>query len=515
MRMVSMVTRDEVLTVLAGRYEGANRQDRGRILDELVALTGHHRKHAARVLRGGTPTARTGPRPGRRLYDDAARQALIVVWEAADRIYGKRLKQLLPTLLDAMGRHGHLDLDGTVQDRLLAMSAATMDRALADTRATAGRNRRRSTPSSAVKRLVPIRTFADWGDPAPGFAEADLVQHSGPNARGSFLYTLVVTDIATGWTECAPLLVREQVLLTRVLDEVRKTLPFPLLGFDTDNDSVFMNETVRSYCAEAGVEFTRCRPYRKNDQAWIEQKNGAVVRRTVGYRRYEGLQAASVLARLYKSMRFYVNHFQPSFKLQAKARDGAKVRKTYHKPKTPYERLIADGRTTDELRRTLETVHAGLDPVALLRDIRALQAELVTLADQPIPNGAEPPTAPSLEQFLTGLRTAWQDGEVRPTARKKQAAKRGRRRPDPLAAVTDTLRAWFEAEPFRTSRELLERLMAEHPDAFTPGQIRTVQRRLKGWRSDVAHKLVFGDGELATDLVPIEEQSTSSARTVE
>ncbi len=159
-------------------------------------------------------------------------------------------------------------------------------------------------------------------------------------------------------------------------------------------------------------------------------------------------------------------------------------------------------------------MHAGLDPVALLRDIRALQAELVTLADQPIPNGAEPPTAPSLEQFLTGLRTAWQDGEVRPTARKKQAAKRGRRRPDPLAAVTDTLRAWFEAEPFRTSRELLERLMAEHPDAFTRGQIRTVQRRLKGWRSDVAHKLVFGDGELATDLVPIEEQLTPSAETV-
>ena len=430
----------------------------------------------------GAGHRRREPDPGRAggSTTNAARQALIVVWEAADRICGKRLKQLLPTLLDAMVRHGHLDLDGTVQDRLLAMSAATMDRALADTRATAGRNRRRSTPSSAVKRLVPIRTFADWGDPAPGFAEADLVQHSGPNARGSFLYTLVVTDIATGWTECAPLLVREQVLLTRVLDEVRKTLPFPLLGFDTDNDSVFMNETVRSYCAEAGIEFTRCRPYRKNDQAWIEQKNGAVVRRTVGYRRYEGLQAASILARLYKSMRFYVNHFQPSFKLKAKARDGAKVRKTYHKPKTPYERLIADGRTTDELRRTLETVHAGLDPVALLRDIRALQAELVTLADQPIPNGAEPPTAPSLEQFLTGLRTAWQDGEVRPTARKKQAAKRGRRRPDPLAAVTDTLRAWFEAEPFRTSRELLERLMAEHPDAFTRGQIRTVQAPPQG-----------------------------------
>ena len=142
MRMVSMATRDEVLGVLAGRYEEANRQDRGRILDELVALTGHYRKHAARVLRGGKPTVRTGPRPGRRLYDDPDRQALIVVWEAADRICGKRLKELLPTLLDAMGRHGHLDLSETVRQRLLAMSAATMDRALADTRATAGGNRR-------------------------------------------------------------------------------------------------------------------------------------------------------------------------------------------------------------------------------------------------------------------------------------------------------------------------------------------------------------------------------------
>ena len=151
--------------------------------------------------------------------------------------------------------------------------------------------------------------------------------------------------------------------------------------------------------------------------------------------------------------------------------------------------------------------------MALLRDIRALQAELVTLADQPVPEGAEPPTAPSLEQFLTGLRTAWEDGEVRPTARKKLAAKRGLRRPDPLAAVTDTLRGWFEAEPFRTSRELLERLTAEHPETFTPGQIRTVQRRLKDWRSDVAHKLVFGDGELATSPVTDEGQATSSTTT--
>jgi len=506
-RQVSMATRDEILTVLVGRYAEATRRDRGRILNEVVAITGHHRKHAARMLRGGTPKSRTAPRPGRRTYDDAVRQALVLAWEAADRICGKRLKALLPVLLDAMDRHGHLAIDASIRQRLLTMSAATIDRALAETRVAAGRGRRRSRPSSAVKRAVAIRTFADWNDPAPGFVEADLVAHSGPTARGSFLQTLVLTDIATGWTECAPLLVREQVLLIRVLDEVRKAMPFPLLGFDTDNDSVFMNETVRAYCAEASVEFTRCRPYRKNDQAWVEQKNGSVVRRTVGYRRYEGLEAGSVLARLYKSMRFYVNHFQPSFKLAGKEREGSRVRKRYHKPATPYARLIADTRTTDDLRRSLAAIHATLDPVALLRDIRALQGELVTLADRPAPDNTAPPTAPSLEQFLSGLRTAWQDGEVRPTARTKPAAKRGRRRPDPFATVTETLRTWFEAEPWRTSHELLDRLMTDHPDGFKAGQIRTLQRRIKNWRSDAAHKFVFGDEAATKADLPEEDQA--------
>ena len=187
-----------------------------------------------------------------------------------------------------------------------------------------------------------MRTFDGWDDPPPGFVEADLVAHSGPTAKGSFVQTLTLTDIATGWTECAPLLVREQKLLTEMLGELCKLLPFALLGFDTDNDSVFVNETVRDYCLEAGVQFTRCRPYRKNDQDWVEQKNGAVVRHSVGYRRYEGLDAAAALARLYASRRLFVNFFQPSFKLAEKARDGGMVRKRYHAPLTPYQRLVAD-----------------------------------------------------------------------------------------------------------------------------------------------------------------------------
>jgi hypothetical protein len=249
MRRVSMATRNELVEAIAARYARSNRAERVRILDEFVAVTGFHRKHAMRLLRGGASAGRSGLRPSRRVYDDAVREALLVIWEASDRICGKRLKPLVPVLLDAMERHGHLALEAEVRAGLLAMSAATIDRALRAVREKLGsRGRRRPAASSAVRRSIPVRTFSDWEDPPPGFIEADLVAHSGPVASGSFIQTLVLTDIATGWTECAPLLVREQTVLVEVLGEVRKLLPFDLLGFDTDNDTVFMNETVRAYC---------------------------------------------------------------------------------------------------------------------------------------------------------------------------------------------------------------------------------------------------------------------------
>lgn len=493
MGRISMATRDELVVALAGRYATSNRTERGRILDEFVALSGLHRKHAMRLLRAGRPGRRSGPRPERRLYNEAVREALILIWEASDRVCGKRLRPLVPILVEAMERHGHVHLVPEVRAGLAAMSAATIDRALRGAREPGGgRKRRNAPPSAAIRRNVPVRTFDGWDDPAPGFIEADLVAHSGPTAKGSFVQTLTLTDIATGWTECAPLLVREQHLLTEVLSEIRKRMPFALLGFDTDNDSVFMNETVKSYCEEAGLVFTRCRPYRKNDQAWVEQKNGAVVRRTVGYRRYEGLEAAAALARLYSSLRLFVNFFQPSFKLAGKKRDGAKVKKKYHPPATPYQRLLADARTSEEVRRQVTAIHATLDPVELLRLIRAVQQELVEIADRPVADEATPPNGPTVEQFLAGLRTAWREGEVRPTSKPKAKAPRGRRRPDPFVTVTALMREWFEAEPWRTSRELFERLQTEQPGIFPDGQLRTLQRRLKEWRREIAHEMVFG-----------------------
>src|ERR1700712_5141145 len=160
-------------------------------------------------------------------------------------------------------------------------------------------------------------------------------------------------------------------------------MPFALLGFDTDNDRLFMNATVQDYSIEAGVDVTRSRPYRKNDQAWVEQKNGAVVRHTVGYRRYEGLEAAVALAELYRSLRLFVNFFQPSFKLKEKSRDGAKVTKRYHLPATPHQRLISDPRTTAATCERVAAIYATLNPVQLLRAIRSGQQRLVGVSGRP------------------------------------------------------------------------------------------------------------------------------------
>jgi hypothetical protein len=215
----------------------------------------------------------------------------------------------------------------------------------------------------------------------------------------------------------------------------------PVLGFDTDNDTVFMNETVNGYCKANAIEFTRSRPYRKNDQAWVEQKNGAIVRRLVGYRRFEGLEAAAELGRLYASARLFINYFQPSFKLAEKHRDGARVRKKYHNPATPYQRLVDDPRTPPDVARRVGAIYATLDPVRLLQDIRARQQRLVDMADTPLRTANATKSPSTIEQFPASLKTAWLEGEPNPATRPKPKVPRGRRRPDPLAAVTTEIDA--------------------------------------------------------------------------
>ena len=485
-RGVSMATRDELLQVLRPRYRSAPGREKGRILDEFVAVMGYHRKHAIRVLNREAGPGRKERRV-RRIYDEAVRQALVVLWETSDRLCGKRLKVMLPVLVEALERHGHLALDEKLRERLLAVSPATIDRLLAPARKKAGRGRRRSGPASAVGRRIPVRTFSDWGSPPPGYFEADFVAHHGGSMAGSFLHTFVVTDVASGWTEGVALLARQQDLVVEALDALHGQLPVEMRGLDTDNDSAFINETVAEYCTLRGLEQTRSRAYRKNDQAWVEQKNGAVVRRMAGYERLSGVVAAQRLARLLGVARLLVNYFQPSYKLRKKTRIGAKVKKEYFPPATPCDRLLADPRVSPDVKTRLREERDGLDPVVLLKELREAQAELAKLKAEE-DAGADDVT---LDAFLAALPRLSEQGEVRPTHRKMPKSPRTwRTRKDPLEQVWPEIQVWLDADPDTTAKALLQRLQATRPGSFEGGQLRTLQRRVRAWRRERAAVLL-------------------------
>jgi hypothetical protein len=494
-RQISMTTRKELVAALQLRYSSAAFGDRIKILDEFVALTGYHRKHAIRLLREkASPTQ--GMPARNRLYDEAVRQALIVLWEAADRICGKRLKALIPMLVDAMERHGHLDLDPVVKSKLVQISAATIDRMLADARLHIdGQRKRRKGVGAAIRRSIPVRTFADWRDPPPGFFEIDMVEHcGGPKTDGDFVHTLTLTDIATGWTECVAMQVRNQMLVIEGLDKAAADLPFAMLGVDSDNDSAFMNQSVFDYCKGRGLVQTRSRAYKKNDQAWVEQKNGSIVRRLVGYGRLSGRDARNALAQLYASSRLYINFFQPSFKLKSKTRDGARVHKVYFAPATPCDRLLAHDSIEPAIKEKLKVQFKGLDPVRLLQEMRTAQQILSDFAAHGVRTEERPTDESDVAVFLANLSVAWKDGEARPTHRKQPAAKHWwRTRVDPFADVWPVIEGWLIAEPSASARAVMSRLAAMVPDVYaSKAQLRTLQRRVKVWRAERVRELILG-----------------------
>lgn len=495
-RQISMATRKELVDALRVRYGGATLDERIKILDEFVALTGYHRKHAIRVLRDEVKEPGGARRARNRLYDEAVRQALTMLWEAADRVCGKRLKALIPVLVDAMERHGHFHLDPVIRSKVLQVSAATIDRMLAAARLHIdGQRKRRKGVGSAIRRSIPVRTFSDWRDPPPGFFEIDMVEHcGGPKTDGDYVHTLTMTDIATGWTECVAMRMREQMLIVGALDQVANVLPFPMLGVDSDNDSAFMSQSVFDYCKAHDLVQTRSRAYKKNDQAWVEQKNGAIVRRLVGYGRLSGVEATKALATLYASSRLYVNFFQPSFKLKSKTRDGARVHKIYFAPATPCDRLLAHASMAPATRVRLKAQFESLDPVRLLQDIRQAQQTLSEIAAHGAPSGTGPARSTDVNAFLKSLTTAWKDGEARPTHRKQPGAQHWwRTKVDPFADAWPLVDGWLMAEPGASAKVLMERLATMFPEAYAgDAQLRTMQRRVKAWRAERARELIMG-----------------------
>lgn len=503
--MISPQTKRELLQALRERYQNVSRIEKSWILDEYVALAECHRKHAIRLLThvdlagSDTPSA---PAHGKRTYSEAVRQAIILLWEAADRICGKRLKAVLPSLITAMERHKHLALDPAVRELVLAVSAATIDRLLTPVRSTASRRKKRKSGTKPGKE-IPIRTFADWKDPEPGFLEIDFVSHGGTSMQGVFLWSLVATDVCSGWTEMVPLVAREQSLVVEGLSVLRRQFPMPIRGIDSDNDGAFINETLIVYCQEQKLEFTRSRAYQKNDQAWIEQKNGEVVRRFVGYDRYTGLVAGQCLAKLYQAVRLFVNYFQPSFKLKSKTREGAKVKKLYHKPATPCDRLLTHASISTAVKAALRAELPRLDPLDLLHRIREGQSALMALHSGDLGHG---PARESLNEFLAKLPELWRGGEVRPTHRSKPSSPRyWRTRKDPFESVWAEILLQLQANPEVTAKHLFDRLEQDHPGQYPAGQLRTLQRRIGEWRRVMARTLVnaCANGTVDRNLVVV------------
>ena len=316
-----------------------------------------------------------------RRYGHDVSGALRVVWEATDRLCSKRLHPFLPEVLTALKRHGEISMSPAIEAQLCQMSSATIDRLLRPYRLVGGRRPFATTkPGSLLKRSIPIRTFTDWEEDTPGFLEIDLVSHCGDSPDGLFLTTLTTVDVASGWSECMGVWGKGQQRVRAAIHRVRQRLPFPLLGLDSDNGSEFINQYLFNYCREEGITFTRSRSYKKNDSCHVEQKNWSVVRRLIGYDRYDSKAALESLNRVYDLTRLYVNFFQPVMKLVHKSRHGARLYKVYDTAQTPYQRLLAAGVLTVAKEQELATTYHRLNPALLLRQINQNLERLWDLA---------------------------------------------------------------------------------------------------------------------------------------
>lgn len=388
---LTMSERRSVAKVMAARYRKASKQEKSRMLDEFVALTGYSRWYAVELLRGhgrrvkvGRRVRRVGkvgcskPRVRRRIYDAAVAQSLAQIWMILDCLCGKRLVAMLPVVIPILEQHRELALDAITRQKLLTISAASIDRLLSPARQRfALRGRGGTKPGTLLKHQIPIRTFAEWNAATPGFVEIDLVGHDGGDARGDFCQTLDVTDVASGWTETEAVINKAQVWVFAALKTIRARLPFDLQGIDSDNGSEFINHHLLRYCQQEHITFTRGRAWNKNDGCFVEQKNYSVVRRAVGYARYDHPTQLRLLNELYRHLRLYTNCFQPVMKLIKKERIGAKVKKTYDRPQTPYQRLLASPAISQARRQRLQADYAALNPAALKRNITRLQRALL------------------------------------------------------------------------------------------------------------------------------------------
>jgi len=502
----------ELLVQVAPRYSSARHGQRSVILDEFVAVTGYERKYAIRLLLGPIRPPSAIRRPRAPHYGLDVQAALSVLWSAANGICAKRLVPFLPELIPTLERHGHLVVTDNVRAQLLELSPATVDRLLRPLRQPHGLST--TKPGRLLKHQIPVRTFAEWTDVKPGFLEGDLVAHCGGTTDGAFLYTFTLTDVATTWTECLALLHRSQHGVVQALNQARRLFPFPILGIDTDNGSEFINEELLAYCTSEQITFTRGRVGNKNDQCFVEQRNGSVVRQLVGYDRFEGQRAYRQLAELYRAVRLYVNFFQPSMKLRTKTRTGSRVRRTYGPAQTPFQRVLASGVLDVSNQRRLMAVYRALDPVRLLRQLETLQEALWRHALFRSRIGP-PSTAPLAVPFdlrasglgvdgmtideAVGLPTGTRQRRKYRRSEKFKGPRTYRTRRDPFETVWEEVCQWLVVQPERTGRSVFDELRQRYPGQFADGQLRTLHRHIQLWRARTV--LTFADDSWLDEVV--------------
>jgi hypothetical protein len=374
--MMSQRSKRELLAEIQLRYLKAKKAQKQKILDEFTAATGYHRKYAVRLLKHGYPPRKSKPKGRSAIYRAEVVQALEQIWEIYGRICSKRLHPYLPEGIKVLERCGELTLSTETHGLLLRISRSTIDRCLAPARFNHPHGLSTTKPGSLLKKNIPVRTYTPWDEDKPGFLEVDLVAHCGDTAVGPFLDTLTCTDLCTGWTEPIALRRRSQATVCSSIGAMRPDLPFDLLGIDSDNGSEFINDLLYRYCLNEKITFTRSRPYKKNDQAHVEQKNWSVVRHTVGYDRLDSDEQYAILQSIYKDLRLYVNFFQPVLKLVSKKHIGSKVICKYDTARTPYQRVLERDDIPLAKKTKLLNQYLRLNPVELRRRIDEHVAQL-------------------------------------------------------------------------------------------------------------------------------------------
>jgi len=376
-----MKTRREVIHALAARYRKAKtRSEKSVILDEAVKMLECHRKHAIRAL--SNPPALTPAKSKRKrpLAYQEAKPVIQRVWEALDYPCAERLHPVLHETAQILAKYGHLRLNDTVESQLQEISRPTLARRLSAFRSPKAKPTvSKRKPLAELRSQVPMIAY-DWDETRPGALEIDLVEHNGGSSLGHYAYTLTVTDVVSGYTRRRAVLGKSQLAVLRELKLIVSEWPMKPWGIHSDNGQEFLNAHLKTYCSTAGIYFTRSRPYRKNDNAHVEQKNGFLVRQLVGYERYDRPEQVEWLNSIYDLHDRYFNFCLPTRKLIGKQRHGARVKKTFDTAKAPAMRLIETNTLSPEQTQQLQAIRGSQDPLSLHMQLEALLAQPVTYA---------------------------------------------------------------------------------------------------------------------------------------